>query len=109
MPDSQSREPEFESLLLPFQSLGIFVLSTVPQFIQYSMTDNWLWVVVKMCERLSLCAIIAAWSDAFQNASEWTGIFLLVQLNSTSFDLCDSTQLSFLLDGSFDPCSLIQW
>ena len=29
-PDSQSREPWFESPLLPFQKLGIFVLSTTP-------------------------------------------------------------------------------
>ena len=28
MPDSQSREPGFNSPLLPYQSLGIFVLST---------------------------------------------------------------------------------
>ena len=34
MPDSQSREPGFESPLLLFQSLGIFVLSTMPQFTQ---------------------------------------------------------------------------
>ena len=32
LPDSQLREPGFESPLLPFQSLGIFVLSTTPQF-----------------------------------------------------------------------------
>ena len=34
MPDSQSREPRFKSPLLPFQSLGIFVLSAMPQFTQ---------------------------------------------------------------------------
>ena len=34
IPDSQSREPGFESALLPIRSLGIFVLSTTPLFIQ---------------------------------------------------------------------------
>ena len=32
--DSRSREPRFESPLLLFQSLGIFVVSTMPQFTQ---------------------------------------------------------------------------
>ena len=31
MPDSQSREPGFESPLLPFRSLGIFFHFTTPQ------------------------------------------------------------------------------
>ena len=34
MPDSQSREPGFESPLLPFRSLCMFVLCTVPRFSQ---------------------------------------------------------------------------
>ena len=34
MPDSQSREPEFESPLLPFRSLGIFFHFTTPQSTQ---------------------------------------------------------------------------
>ena len=34
MPDSQSREPGFESLLLPFRSLGIFFHFTTPQSTQ---------------------------------------------------------------------------
>ena len=34
MPDSQSREPGFESPLLPFRSLGIFFHFTTPQSIQ---------------------------------------------------------------------------
>ena len=34
MPDSQSREPGFESPLLPFRSLGIFVRFTTPQSTQ---------------------------------------------------------------------------
>ena len=34
MPNSQSREPGFESLLLPFRNLGIFVHFTTPQFTQ---------------------------------------------------------------------------
>ena len=34
MPDSQSREPGFESPLLPFQSLGIFFHFTTPQSTQ---------------------------------------------------------------------------
>ena len=34
MPDSQSREPGFESPLLPLRSLGIFVLCTMPRFSQ---------------------------------------------------------------------------
>ena len=33
-PESQSREPGFESPLLPFRRLGIFVLSTMPQLTQ---------------------------------------------------------------------------
>ena len=38
MPDSQSSEPGFE---LPFRSLGIFILSTMPQFnYLYLATDN---------------------------------------------------------------------
>ena len=32
MRDSQSRQPGFKSPLLPFQRLGIFVFSTMPQF-----------------------------------------------------------------------------
>ena len=34
MPDSQSREPGFESPLLPFRSLGIFFHFTTPQSTQ---------------------------------------------------------------------------
>ena len=34
IPDSQSRESGFESPLLPFRSLGIFVLFTTPQSTQ---------------------------------------------------------------------------
>ena len=34
VPDSQSREPGFESPLLPFRSLGIFFHSTTPQSTQ---------------------------------------------------------------------------
>ena len=34
MPDSQSREPGFESPLLPFRSLGIFFHFTMPQSTQ---------------------------------------------------------------------------
>ena len=34
MPDSQSSEPGFESPLLPFRSLGIFVHFTAPQSTQ---------------------------------------------------------------------------
>ena len=34
MPDSQSREPGFESPLIPFRSLGIFFHFTTPQSIQ---------------------------------------------------------------------------
>ena len=34
MPDSQSREPVFESPLLPFRSLGIFFHFTTPQSTQ---------------------------------------------------------------------------
>ena len=34
MPDSQSRDPAFESPLLPFKSLSISFLSTMPQFTQ---------------------------------------------------------------------------
>ena len=33
MQDSQIREPGFEPTLIPFRSLEIFVLSTMPQFI----------------------------------------------------------------------------
>ena len=36
MPDSQSREPGFESPLLPFRSLGIFFHFTTPQSTQLS-------------------------------------------------------------------------
>ena len=49
MPDSQSREPEVESPLLPFQSLGIFVLSTTPRFTQlYKLMSTRLLTVVEM-------------------------------------------------------------
>ena len=34
MPDSQSREPGFESPLIPFRSLGIFFHFTTPQSTQ---------------------------------------------------------------------------
>ena len=34
MPDSQSREPGFESPMLPFRSLGIFFHFTTPQSTQ---------------------------------------------------------------------------
>ena len=34
MPDSQAREPGFESPLLPFRSLGIFFHFTTPQSTQ---------------------------------------------------------------------------
>ena len=34
MPDSQSREPGFESPLIPFRSLGIFFRFTTPQSTQ---------------------------------------------------------------------------
>ena len=34
MPDSQSRDPGFESPLLPFRSVGIFVRFTTPQSTQ---------------------------------------------------------------------------
>ena len=34
MPDSQSREPRFESPVLPFRSLGILALFMTPQFTQ---------------------------------------------------------------------------
>ena len=34
MPDSQSREPGYESPLLPFRSLGIFFHFTTPQSTQ---------------------------------------------------------------------------
>ena len=34
MPDSQSKEPGIETPLIPFRSLGIFVLSVTPQFTQ---------------------------------------------------------------------------
>ena len=34
MPDSQSREPGFESPLIPFRSLGIFFHFTMPQSTQ---------------------------------------------------------------------------
>ena len=34
MPDSQSREPGFESPMIPFRSLGIFFHFTTPQSTQ---------------------------------------------------------------------------
>ena len=42
MPDSQSREPRFESPLLMFRSLGTFVLSMVPQFTQLYNVNEYL-------------------------------------------------------------------
>ena len=43
MPDSQSREPGFESPLLPFRSLGIFFHFTTPQSTQlYKWVPAWL-------------------------------------------------------------------
>ena len=40
MPDSQSREPGSNPPLLAFQSLGIFVLSTTPQFTYLAIYKN---------------------------------------------------------------------
>ena len=39
MPDSQSREPGFESPLLPFRSLGIFFHFTTPQSTQLYINE----------------------------------------------------------------------
>ena len=42
MPDSQSRDPRFESPLLPFQSLGIFVLHDGSDFEENNKTMSML-------------------------------------------------------------------
>ena len=42
MPILQSREPGFESLLMPFRSRGIFVIATMLQFTKLSFINEYL-------------------------------------------------------------------
>ena len=60
MPDSQSVEPGFESPLVPFRSLGIFVFSTMLQFT--SDSDR---IVTEQSLRA-----IAAWLEYFTREVE---------------------------------------
>ena len=75
MLDSQSRDPGFKSPLLTFRNLGIFVLSTMPQFTQpylnvymYLAVNNGGNVFMK-----SSC-VIAAWLNASQSQRSRVGV-----------------------------------
>ena len=65
-PDSQLRDPGFESPLLPFQSLGLFILSMTPQFTQLYkwVPDYRMWVII-------LRTVIATWLECFPEKSSW--------------------------------------
>ena len=57
-------EPGFKSILLPFQSLGIVVLSTLPQFTQLYKFDEYLTIDSgESMQTNSLHAVIAAWMN----------------------------------------------
>ena len=65
LPDSQARDPRFESTLLPFRSLGNFVLSAMPQFIQ-------LWKLVPSYRRWWKYEwIVFAWLEWLPQKSSW--------------------------------------
>ena len=78
----QSTETGFVSLLLPFRSLGIFVLSTMPQF-----TQLYKWVpgdrhwctdmLVVICEWIIFarnCCMARTLTREVELVSEWTGL-----------------------------------
>ena len=65
MPDSQPRQPGFESALLAFRKLGFFVFSNMPQFSETHelVSDNrqrW------KCDLISLRAVIVTWLNDSQ-------------------------------------------
>ena len=69
MPDSQSRDPGFESPLLPFQSLGIFVLSMRPQATKHINE----YLAIDSGGNVSgySLRVLAAWLECFQEKLSW--------------------------------------
>ena len=87
MPDSRSKDPGFESILLHVQSSGIFVLSTMPQFTLLLLlltraAVNAAWSLNCINEHLanavgmqvnSLCAVMASRLNAFHKSRVGAG------------------------------------
>ena len=89
-PDSQSREPVFQSPLLLFQSLGIFVLTPWPQLTQLCkwVPGYRLWKCKWLVVARNFCMARILPGEA-ELVSEWTGLSERAKSVSTLSDPTD--------------------